>query len=122
MIEVIAVLALSVHSASDHPILRPRPPLTTSRPPRPTMDVTHKHKDNSDLVYDAALVFWRVVTNIFFREVRPRGAFNIPREGPVIFVAAPHNNQVRAAYLGCFAAYSVYQSVPRPSYFVSRST
>ncbi|KAI1795960.1 glycerol-3-phosphate O-acyltransferase [Ganoderma leucocontextum] len=51
------------------------------------------HSQNSDLVYDAALVFWRVVTNIFFREVRPRGAFNIPREGPVIFVAAPHHNQ-----------------------------
>ncbi|KAI8998717.1 glycerol-3-phosphate O-acyltransferase [Trametes punicea] len=47
----------------------------------------------TDLVYDAALVFWRMVTNIFFREIRPRGAFNIPRQGPVIFVAAPHNNQ-----------------------------
>ncbi|KAI0062297.1 glycerol-3-phosphate O-acyltransferase [Artomyces pyxidatus] len=31
--------------------------------------------------------------NIFFREIRPRGAFNIPRHGPVIFVAAPHSNQ-----------------------------
>ncbi|KAJ7285867.1 glycerol-3-phosphate O-acyltransferase [Mycena rebaudengoi] len=29
----------------------------------------------------------------FFREIRPRGAFNIPRDGPVIFVGAPHNNQ-----------------------------
>ncbi|EJF65776.1 glycerol-3-phosphate O-acyltransferase [Dichomitus squalens] len=52
-----------------------------------------KHAQPADLVYDATLVFWRAVTNIFFREVRPRGAFNIPREGPVIFVAAPHNNQ-----------------------------
>ncbi|KAI0748033.1 glycerol-3-phosphate O-acyltransferase [Daedaleopsis nitida] len=51
------------------------------------------HNTTADLVYDAALVFWRTVTNIFFREVRPRGAFNIPREGPIIFVAAPHNNQ-----------------------------
>ncbi|OSD01601.1 glycerol-3-phosphate O-acyltransferase [Trametes coccinea BRFM310] len=49
--------------------------------------------EKSDLVYDAALIFWRIVTNIFFREIRPRGAFNIPRQGPVIFVAAPHNNQ-----------------------------
>ncbi|CAL1704813.1 unnamed protein product [Somion occarium] len=39
---------------------------------------------SSDLVYDAALVFWRTVTNIFFREVRPRGAFNIPRDGPFL--------------------------------------
>ena len=57
-----------------------------------------QHIQNNDLVYDAALLFWRAVTNIFFREIRPRGAFNIPREGPVIFVAAPHNNQVRSGY------------------------
>ncbi|KAL0946932.1 hypothetical protein HGRIS_013092 [Hohenbuehelia grisea] len=47
----------------------------------------------SNLPYDAAIIFWRTVTQIFFREVRPRGAFNIPREGPVIFVVAPHHNQ-----------------------------
>lgn len=45
------------------------------------------------LAYDTMLLFWRIVTNIFFREIRPRGAFNIPREGPVIFVAGPHANQ-----------------------------
>ncbi|KAJ7273678.1 glycerol-3-phosphate O-acyltransferase [Mycena haematopus] len=47
----------------------------------------------SKLSYDVAMLFWRTVTQIFFREVRPRGAFNIPRDGPVIFVGAPHNNQ-----------------------------
>ncbi|KAI0831214.1 glycerol-3-phosphate O-acyltransferase [Trametes gibbosa] len=56
------------------------------------MTAVHINAD-SDLVYDTALVFWKIVTNIFFREIRPRGAFNIPRDGPVIFVAAPHNNQ-----------------------------
>ena len=50
--------------------------------------------EHSDIVYDTALFFWRTVTNIFFREIRPRGAFNIPHNGPVIFVAAPHHNQV----------------------------
>jgi len=45
------------------------------------------------LAYDLFLVFWRVVINIFFREIRPRGAFHIPREGPLILVAAPHHNQ-----------------------------
>ena len=46
--------------------------------------------------YDAAMFFWRIITQIFFREIRPRSAFHIPRleEGPVIFVGAPHNNQV----------------------------
>ncbi|CAO3695281.1 unnamed protein product [Umbelopsis ramanniana] len=33
------------------------------------------------------------MVDIFFREVRPRGAHRIPQEGPVIFVAAPHANQ-----------------------------
>ncbi|KAH9951331.1 glycerol-3-phosphate O-acyltransferase [Amylocystis lapponica] len=46
-----------------------------------------------ELVYNLTLVFWRTIINIFFREIRPRGAFNIPREGPVIFVCAPHHNQ-----------------------------
>lgn len=45
------------------------------------------------ITYEAALVFWRMVTQIFFREIRPRGAFNIPHKGPVIFVGAPHSNQ-----------------------------
>ncbi|PSR74916.1 hypothetical protein PHLCEN_2v9450 [Hermanssonia centrifuga] len=48
---------------------------------------------SSDLAYEAALLFWKSVVNIFFRELRPRGAFNIPHDGPVIFVAAPHHNQ-----------------------------
>ncbi|KAI9313494.1 hypothetical protein BX666DRAFT_1864136 [Dichotomocladium elegans] len=30
---------------------------------------------------------------VFFREIRPRGAHKIPMTGPVIFVAAPHANQ-----------------------------
>ncbi|KAI6143231.1 hypothetical protein BKA82DRAFT_4184090 [Pisolithus tinctorius] len=47
----------------------------------------------STVTYETALMFWRIVAQIFFREVRPRGAFNIPRDGPVIFAAAPHHNQ-----------------------------
>ncbi|WVN85662.1 uncharacterized protein L203_100811 [Cryptococcus depauperatus CBS 7841] len=45
------------------------------------------------LAYDLVLLFWRIVINIFFREIRPRGAFNIPREGPVLFICGPHANQ-----------------------------
>ncbi|KIK58616.1 hypothetical protein GYMLUDRAFT_170760 [Collybiopsis luxurians FD-317 M1] len=40
------------------------------------------------------MLFWNLVVNIFFREIRPRGAYNIPPEGPVIFVGAPHANQM----------------------------
>jgi len=53
--------------------------------------------DSNALAYDVMIGFWRVVTNLFFREIRPRGTFNIPREGPVIFVAGPHNNQASKA-------------------------
>lgn len=51
--------------------------------------------DRRKIAYDASLMFWRIVTQIFFREIRPRGAFNIPHDGPVIFVGAPHHNQAR---------------------------
>ncbi|ORE11660.1 hypothetical protein BCV72DRAFT_283866 [Rhizopus microsporus var. microsporus] len=45
------------------------------------------------LTYDAALWLFNLMLDIFFREVRPRGAHKIPKDGPVIFVAAPHANQ-----------------------------
>lgn len=45
------------------------------------------------LAYDLVLLFWRMIINIFFREIRPRGAFNIPRHGPVLFICGPHANQ-----------------------------
>ncbi|CAK9437893.1 uncharacterized protein LODBEIA_P22710 [Lodderomyces beijingensis] len=43
--------------------------------------------------YDLLLWALSIVFDCFFREIRPRGAFKIPREGPVIFVGAPHHNQ-----------------------------
>ncbi|EIW72795.1 hypothetical protein TREMEDRAFT_70810 [Tremella mesenterica DSM 1558] len=45
------------------------------------------------IMYDLVLIFWRFIINIFFREIRPRGAFNIPRDGPVLFICGPHSNQ-----------------------------
>ena len=66
----------------------------------------------SDLTYDTALMMWRTVTSIFFREIRPRGAYNIPKEGPVILVAAPHSNQVRfrSLFPCCLLIYICYSS------------
>lgn len=49
--------------------------------------------DMATVAYETALMFWRIITQIFFREIRPRGGFNIPRDGPVIFAGAPHSNQ-----------------------------
>ncbi|KAF7377429.1 Protein kinase domain-containing protein [Mycena sanguinolenta] len=57
-------------------------------------------KQTSDLSYASVMLFWRMVTGIFFREIRTRGSFNIPKDGPVIFVGAPHNNQFLDLLLG----------------------
>lgn len=45
------------------------------------------------LVYDVILWVFSIIFDCFFREIRPRGAFRIPKLGPVIFVGAPHANQ-----------------------------
>ncbi|KAG8714739.1 Microtubule-associated protein, microtubule dynamics during spindle orientation [Ceratobasidium sp. 423] len=62
---------------------------------RPSSSVTTlvAAMNSKALAYDCVLFFLRVIINIFFREIRPRGAFNVPKDGPVIFVAAPHHNQ-----------------------------
>jgi glycerol-3-phosphate O-acyltransferase / dihydroxyacetone phosphate acyltransferase len=44
-------------------------------------------------VYDLGLWMLSILTDTFFREVFPRGAWRVPRRGPVILVAAPHANQ-----------------------------
>lgn len=51
------------------------------------------------LTYDVALWLFNLMLDIFFREVRPRGAHRIPKEGPVIFVVAPHVNQVKYSFI-----------------------
>lgn len=48
----------------------------------------------SDWKYDAFLHTFSVLVDLFFREVHPRGAWRVPRSGPVLFIAAPHANQV----------------------------
>jgi glycerol-3-phosphate O-acyltransferase/dihydroxyacetone phosphate acyltransferase len=48
----------------------------------------------SNWKYDSFLWTMSVLVDLFFREVHPRGAWKVPRHGPVLFVAAPHANQV----------------------------
>jgi glycerol-3-phosphate O-acyltransferase / dihydroxyacetone phosphate acyltransferase len=44
--------------------------------------------------YDLFLWFMSILSDVFFREIHPRGSWKVPRSGPVLFVAAPHANQV----------------------------
>lgn len=46
-------------------------------------------------VYDAFLWTFSILVELFFREVHPRSSWKVPKDGPVIFVCAPHANQVR---------------------------
>ena len=50
--------------------------------------------------YDLFLYTVGNIVDSFFREVVPRGAWRVPQSGPVLFVAAPHANQVGS--LSCF--------------------
>ncbi|KAF2749417.1 CTR1 suppressor protein [Sporormia fimetaria CBS 119925] len=43
--------------------------------------------------YDAFLWTFSILVELFFREVHPRSSWKIPKEGPVLFVCAPHANQ-----------------------------
>lgn len=44
--------------------------------------------------YDLFLYVIGNLVDTFFREVVPRGSWRVPQTGPVLFVAAPHANQV----------------------------
>lgn len=52
----------------------------------------------SNMFYDLLVMMWKAMINLFFREIRSRGAWKVPREGEgaVIFVVGPHHNQVRS--------------------------
>jgi glycerol-3-phosphate O-acyltransferase / dihydroxyacetone phosphate acyltransferase len=48
----------------------------------------------NNLIYDVFLWILTILVDLFFREIHPRGSWKVPRRGPVLFVAAPHANQV----------------------------
>lgn len=65
-----------------------------------------KHKEQNPMtnwVYDVFLWTFSILVDLFFREVHPRGSWKVPRHGPLIFVAAPHANQVCTSTLFSYA-------------------
>jgi hypothetical protein len=57
-------------------------------------------------IYDVFLWTFSILVDLFFREVHPRGSWKVPRRGPVIFVAAPHANQVCIITTGTVALFT----------------
>lgn len=45
------------------------------------------------IVYDFSITFFKSIIHTFFRDIKVRGSFNVPKKGPIIFVIAPHHNQ-----------------------------
>lgn len=69
----------------------------------------------SFFAYELFIWFFNIIFHVFFRTIRVRGSWRIPREGPVIFVGAPHANQfVDPVLLGI----QVYQMAGRHASFL----
>jgi len=62
--------------------------------PQQQNQVKKGRKEFKPWLYDLVLWTLSVLIDLFFREVHPRGAWKVPRTGPIILVAAPHANQV----------------------------
>lgn len=77
--------------------LLPSPLLRLSRSilQRAAMTLHKRGALASNLFFDLLVVLWSTMIHLFFREIRSRGAWKIPRdgEGAVIFVVGPHHNQ-----------------------------
>ncbi|CAO0795483.1 unnamed protein product [Mucor circinelloides] len=43
--------------------------------------------------YDGIKLLFKLVTDVFFREIKVSGAHNVPKDDPCIFIVAPHANQ-----------------------------
>lgn len=67
-------------------------------------EATINHEEGEPYYYEEAPLYRKIIydmflwllTNIFdcfFREIRTRGGYKVPTQGPIIFVAAPHANQ-----------------------------
>lgn len=74
------------------------PAMANADKARPARALRRNRKRGNELqnpwIYDLVLWALSVLIDLFFREVHPRGAWKVPRKGPVILVAAPHANQV----------------------------
>ncbi|CDO93309.1 unnamed protein product [Kluyveromyces dobzhanskii CBS 2104] len=81
-------------------------PLVKKEPSLAVHETPHVHDDPNEppfryeepsltrkAVYDMFLWLFTKIFDCFFREIRTRGGYKVPTQGPIIFVAAPHANQ-----------------------------
>src|ERR1700710_2268908 len=61
-------------------------------PSRMAEGLPYKYKAMVPWIYDLGLWIFTLCLDIFFRQIYPRGAWKVPKNGPLIIVAGPHNN------------------------------
>jgi 1-acyl-sn-glycerol-3-phosphate acyltransferase len=71
--------------------------------------VSHEKIESPPLSYTITVRFLSIILNLYYRRIETWGAENIPKQGPTIFVVAPHCNQVlqidfRTQYRGILTA------------------
>lgn len=80
-------------------------PATKIGAPMPDKDLEKKPMELYPMVswkYDTLLWVMSIIADLFFREIHPRSSWKIPKHGPILFVAAPHANQVSTSfYMRC---------------------
>ncbi|KAJ3412609.1 hypothetical protein HDV05_000477 [Chytridiales sp. JEL 0842] len=83
---------LAYHSAEEGRL----PDIKTNQQPSPN-DPQHKSIHPTIMFYailkEILSILFKITVHVFFRDVTLRGTQNIPLDGPVIFVCAPHANQ-----------------------------
>lgn len=77
-------------SALETEAVAPPPAAAVRAPEKVSIDTLNNF---TTWLYDFVVWLLSCIFDLFFREIRPRGAYRIPRNGPLIFVAAPHANQ-----------------------------
>lgn len=81
---------LPAASAPETEASAPQPAAAVRVPEQVSIDTLNNF---TTWLYDFVVWVLSSIFDLFFREIRPRGAYRIPRNGALIFVAAPHANQ-----------------------------
>ncbi|CDK25106.1 unnamed protein product [Kuraishia capsulata CBS 1993] len=94
-------------------------PLLATESEEKDVNRSKKRQPKPTIVYDFLMWLSLIVTDIFFREVKFTGTFNIPVSGPAIIVIAPHANQFLD---GALTMLALKKAVNRPLHFVEAAT
>lgn len=68
------------------------------------------------VVYELLNLFFWLIVVTYLREFRVRGLFNVPKDGPVIFVIAPHHSQF---FDGAVVMTTIRETGRRPAFIIA---